>query len=237
MKKTLLAMLATAAAISASAAEPIELLTNGDGTTLDGWNYSGFAVQKIEYWSNDDYSYHNDPFFSARSSGVVATMSQTVTLMDSGVPADYIQKNPAMTASVYLHSTYGGRVCNVKVYELNAGGDTIATHTLLNEPSNNSVDKKSYQINFNLNSDARQLKYELNGNSRDDTVSYGPAFRFCSLKIQQMAILFVSEGKTIGTTNCMSLASVTPPTASREGTITMTLSLLLILTMMTDSNS
>ena len=53
MKKTLLTILATAAAISASAAEPIELLTNGDGTTLDGWNYSGFAVQKIEYSSGE----------------------------------------------------------------------------------------------------------------------------------------------------------------------------------------
>ena len=217
MKKNLFAVLAITAAISAQAAETIELLTNGDGTTLDGWNSSGFEVHNIDYWSDDDHSFHNDPFFSARSSGVVATMSQTVTLIDFGVPADYIRENPAMTASVYLHSSYGGRVCNVKVYELNAGGDTIATHTLLNEPSNNSVDKKNYQINFNLNSDARQLKYELNGNSRDDTVSYGPAFRFCSLKIHQMAILFVSEGKTIVTTNCMSLASVTPPTASREG--------------------
>ena len=36
MKKTFFAMMATAAALSASAAT-IELLKNGEGTTLDGW--------------------------------------------------------------------------------------------------------------------------------------------------------------------------------------------------------
>ena len=40
MKKTLFAMLATAAALSASATQ-LELLTNGEGSTLDGWVNTG----------------------------------------------------------------------------------------------------------------------------------------------------------------------------------------------------
>ena len=46
MEKTLFAILAMAAALSASAVE-IELLTNGEGTTLNGWTQEttfGFAI-------------------------------------------------------------------------------------------------------------------------------------------------------------------------------------------------
>ena len=89
MKKILSAILATAAALSASAWE-IELLTNGNGSTLDGWvnadsgSGSDFGIQLIEDVSWFASSYNP------------CSLSQTVTLTDCGLSADDIQSNPTV---------------------------------------------------------------------------------------------------------------------------------------------
>ena len=120
MKKTFSTMLAMAAALLAQA-EVIDLLTNGAGTTLDGWENSGFAIQ-----TTDDVSWF-------RAGHTVCRLSQTVTLSAYGLTESDIQGGPTVTASGIVQADVnkdgsGGRICNVKVYELDADGNEIATH-------------------------------------------------------------------------------------------------------------
>ena len=181
MKKTLLTLLATAAALSASAWE-IELLTNGAGTTLDGWvnadsgSGSDFGIQLIE-----DVSWF-------ASSHNPCSLSQTVTLTDCGLSADDIQSNPTVTASgIVMTATQASghvsKTCNVKVYELDANGNALATHTIMDRANELISPPAAFSATFSLNSSTRQLKYEMNGQDYDGwSGRYGPKFRNCSLK-------------------------------------------------------
>ena len=174
MKKTLLTMIALAAAISAQAVT-FELLKNGAGTTLDGWenSYSGsgsaFAIQTI-----DDVSW----FASSHST---CRLSQTVTLADYGIN---IQANPTVTASGIVLADSGSSLCNVTVYELGASGNVIASHVIMDRPDETISSATAFSNTFSLNSSTRKLKYELNGNdSKEWAGYYGPKFRNCSLTI------------------------------------------------------
>ncbi|MBQ3748363.1 MAG: hypothetical protein II863_13250, partial [Kiritimatiellae bacterium] len=182
MRKTFLTMLAMAAALSASAVE-IELLTNGAGTTLDGWvnAYSGsgsdFGIQLI-----GDVSWF-------ASSYNPCSLSQTVTLTDCGLSADDIQSNPTVTASgIVMTATQASghvsKTCNVKVYELDANGNALATHTIMDRANELISPPAAFSATFSLNSSTRQLKYEMNGQDYDGwSGRYGPKFRNCSLTI------------------------------------------------------
>jgi len=173
--------LATVAALSASAWE-IELLTNGAGTTLDGWvnAYSGsgsdFGIQLIEDVSWFASSYNP------------CSLSQTVTLTDCGLSADDIQSNPTVTASgIVMTATQASghvsKTCNVKVYELDANGNALATHTIMDRANELISPPAAFSATFSLNSSTRQLKYEMNGQDYDGwSGRYGPKFRNCSLK-------------------------------------------------------
>ena len=92
MKKNFFAILAMAAALCASA-ETIELLTNGEGTTLESWENHGqldgsfFAIQTI-----DDVHWFASSYRACR-------LSQTVTLSGHGVMESDIHANPTVTAS------------------------------------------------------------------------------------------------------------------------------------------
>ena len=178
MKKTLLTLLATAAALSASAWE-IELLTNGAGTTLDGWvnAYSGsgsaFGIQTI-----DDVSWFASSYNTCR-------LSQTVTLADYGFAESDILAHPTVTASGIFLANSGSSVCNVTVYELGASGNEIASHLIMNRPGETISSATAFSNTFSLNSSTRKLKYELRGDdSKDWAGYYGPKFRNCSLTVE-----------------------------------------------------
>jgi len=179
MKKTLFAMLAMAAALSASATT-IELLTNGAGTTLEGWTntYSGSGyVFEIE--TKYDASWFASSFNACQ-------LSQTVALSEANV-----QAYPVVTASGIViaadqknNSNSGSTICNVKVYELDAGGSTLATHVIMDRAGELISSPVSFSNTFKLNSSTRKLKYELNGqDSVNWSGTYGPKFRNCSLTI------------------------------------------------------
>ena len=112
MRKTLLTMLATAAALCASAVQ-VELLTNGEGTTLDGWQNNDFGLWENgatgENWFRASYNY--------------CRLMQTVALTDFGITADEIQAGITLTASVTAFATErtdnnaGSAACRVVVYE------------------------------------------------------------------------------------------------------------------------
>ena len=183
MKKKLFAMLATVAAICAQAVTTTELLTNGAGTTLDGWvnSYSTsggtFAIQQ-----SDGVSWF-------ASSHDVCQLSQTVTLSDHGFTDSDIAANPTVTASGVVLANFdkngsGSTICNVKVYEINASGDTIATHVIMDRAEALITTPETFSNSFSLNSNTRKLKYELNGkDKRNWDGLYGPKFRNCSLTI------------------------------------------------------
>ena len=169
-------MLATAAAISASAVT-LELLTNGKGTTLDGWQNSGFAIQ-----TTDGVSWF-------RSGHTACRLSQTVTLSDYGFTESDIQGGPTMTASGIVQADVdkdgsGSRICNVKVVELDAGGSEIATHSIMDRADELITSETAFSNSFQLNSNTRRLKYEINGQDSVNWGGYfGPKFRNCSLTI------------------------------------------------------
>jgi len=76
----------------------------------------------------------------------------------------------------------------------------------------------NHAIQFALNPSTRKLKYELF--AAEINSSYRLKFRDCSLKITtipQCQIAFISNGASVGTTNCLDLATLTPPTVSRDG--------------------
>ena len=218
MRKTLLTTLAMAAALSASAVT-VELLTNGAGTTLDGWTNTGSNPQSQFGIFEDDSGVFW--FGSSREQGYmaydVAQLSQTVTLADLGITEDVIQDCPQVTASVIVFADNGSTTCNVKVYQIGADGSTNDTQTVLDRAGETINPAIAVTNSFPLNSATRKLKYELNGLDRKQwTGFYGPKFRNCSMSIPSFTIAFVSNGATVDTTNCFSLASVTPPTAPRS---------------------
>ena len=211
MKKTFLATLAIAAALSAQALE-IELLTNGDGSTLDGWghpgtpNVSAFAIQTIDGigWFASSYS--------------ECQLSQTVTLSDYGVTESYIQANPTVTASGIVWAptekeNKGSRICLVKVYELDADGGQLQEHVIMDRSGELISNPATFSNTFSLNSNTRKLKYELRGRDIINWVGYyGPKFQNCSLTItRNINVAFISAGTTLQG------SGEQPPIAPRHG--------------------
>ena len=220
MKKNFFAILAMAAALCASA-ETIELLTNGEGTTLESWENHGqldgsfFAIQTI-----DDVHWFASSYRACR-------LSQTVTLSGHGVMESDIHANPTVTASGMVWAAQtdsdgcGSTICRVKVYELDAAGEQLQEHVIMDRSGDLISDPATFSNTFSLNSNTRKLKYELAGqDSVNWAGNYGPRFRNCSLSLTKCTLAFVSEGTTIGTTNFLvgvSVSMITPPIASREG--------------------
>ena len=192
MKKTFLAMLAMTAALSASAVT-IELITNGDGTRLDGWTNSG----------SSDFAMYNDGDDSwFRPLGAGGRLSQTIELADKGITPGEIANGPTVTASVIAQ---GGLTGSAKVFQLDADGGVLDSHTVFEV--NGEVAQTSYpEIDFKLKPGTRTLRYELAVDDMD--ASYRLKFRYCSLKITQYRITFLSNGATVGTSSLLD-----PPTA------------------------
>ena len=93
MKKTLLAMLAMAAAISVSAATTPNLVTNGEpGNNLNGW--TNFGSSNFERWfDGEDYEWF-------RAGGDDSRLSQTIVLAAKGITPESIAYGATVTASV-----------------------------------------------------------------------------------------------------------------------------------------
>ena len=207
MKKTLLAMLAMAAAITASAATTPNLVTNGEpGNNLNGW--TNFGSSNFESWFDwEDYNWF-------RAGGDDSRLSQTIVLADKGISPESIAYGATVKASIVAT---GGNTGNATVYQLGADDGVLASNTVF--AVKNQVASTSYpEIEFALNPSARKLKYELVAEVTES--SYNLKFRNCSLKVTtlpQYQITFISNGATVGTTNCFNLATLTPPAASRDG--------------------
>jgi hypothetical protein len=220
MKKTLIAMLATAAALSAQA-ETIELLTNGAGTTLEGWTNTGddsgirFGILTV-----DEISWFSSRRNQGATGGSDARLSQTVVLADLGISEDEIQMQPTVTASAIVAAPLVSSSCNIKVCELDANGNETP-HLIMNREGEQILDPVPVSSTFDIDPSTRKLKYVLTGIDRPGwSGDYGPRFRSCSLSITRRILTFVSDGTTIGTTNFLvggSVPTITPPIASREG--------------------
>lgn len=207
MKKTLLAMLAMAAALFASAATTPNLVTNGDvDYGLTGWTNSG-SSNFSTYFDGEDYNWF-------RADGDDSRLSQTIVLADKGITPESIAYGATVTASVYAQ---GGHTGNATVYQLGANDGVLASNTLF-AVTNAVASASDHEIEFALNPSTRKLRYELFADAI--TSSYKLKFRECSLKVTtlpQYQITFISNGATVGTTNCFNLATLTPPAVSRDG--------------------
>jgi len=178
MKKTLFAMLAMAAALCAQA-RTIELLTNGAGTTLDGWTNTGSDGRSrfVIFTDNSNISWFGSERAQSYTEEVDAQLSQTVTL-----PEVAVQSNRIVKASVDVVADSGSGTCNVKVYELDASDHTLETHVILDKAGETIASSMTVSASFRLNSSTRKLKYELNGRDSIKWAGcYGPKFRNCSL--------------------------------------------------------
>ena len=208
MKKTFFAMMAAVATSATLPAATIELLTNGDGSTLDGWQNNDFGLWENgatgENWFRASYNY--------------CRLMQTVALTDFGITADEIQAGITLTASVTAFATErtdnnaGSAACRVVVYEYDASGVCLATNVVLDK-AGTYFDATTFTTNFALNSDTRSVKYEMDGQSiRFWAGLYGPGFRNCSLTIDKpLTVSFVSAGATLEGSD------EHPPIAPRHG--------------------
>ena len=183
----------------------VELLTNGEGSTTDGWTVEYGAWNCISSgggdWFMADYSKNH----------ALSTMSQTVTLADFGITSSEIQTGVVVTASVAARCEGSSTVANVKVYQLDASGNVLDTVTLVDRPGG-EFDPTNYTANITLNSNTRKLKYELNGQSPENGVYLnGPAFQNCSLTTSRYSIAFVSEGAEVNKVYCSNISGVTAP--------------------------
>ena len=207
MKKTFFAMMAMAVATTAQAVQ-IELLTNGDGSTLDGWDEGWFSIVTA--------GSENDSWFTV--GGTVSEMSQTITLSDFKITEEDIQSSPTMTASVTAWANWGSKVCKVRVDEIDESGTISHSHTILSWPESSEYQTSptTVSINFNLDSGTRQLKFAIRGQNYHTNWSgtgYGPKFRNCSLTINKtLSFTFASAGATLGTSS-----DDAPPIAPRHG--------------------
>ncbi|MBQ2631875.1 MAG: hypothetical protein IJG13_19540, partial [Kiritimatiellae bacterium] len=108
-----MAMMATAAALCASATT-IELLKNGEGTTLDGWvnTDSRPSASVTNQTTEGGISWFASSFRQCQ-------LSQTVTLLERGLTKGDIQGKPTVTASGIVWagqnngSNSGNNICNV----------------------------------------------------------------------------------------------------------------------------
>ena len=160
----------------------LNLLKNGDGSTLDGWTntYSTYN-KKFEIWRNDYGSWFASCAYDCQ-------LSQTVTLADYGLSANVLQ----LTASGIVWAGNGSKVCNVKVYELDASGNVLATHVVMDRPGQDVIIKdpgEAYSATFSLLPGTSKLKYELNGRDAYEwNGTWGPRFRDCRLTVDGGAI-------------------------------------------------
>ena len=207
MKKILLAMMLTAVSTFATA-RTLELLTNSAGTDTRGWNTDQGA------W----YVLHSTGCVQPSYNHALSTISQTVTLEDFVIA----QSGLTLTASVRALCKYGSRVWNAKVYQLDARGDVLSTHVVMDRHGE-EFELTDFSIEFQLNADAHQLKYELNAQDDENAPQYdAPGFQDRSLAVSfdGYLITFVSEGATAGKRifSTGDAAEVpTAPTLSRVG--------------------
>jgi hypothetical protein len=191
MKKTLLATLAMAAALSASAVE-IELLTNGEGTTLNGWTQEttfGFAI----YTDSADNSW-----FVPSMVNKYCVQSQTFVLSDLGITADELQNNLSFNVSVTVSSDYGNEICNVRVLQLDADGVNVETDTFV-EMAKQTFSETNVTASFTIKPETRKLQYQFSGQTAiNGATANGPRFRNCSLKLtRNINVTFYSAGTTL----------------------------------------
>ena len=185
MKKILLAMMVTATSTFATA-RTLELLTNSAGTDTRGWNTDQGA------W----YVLHSTGCVQPSYNHALSTISQTVTLEDFVIA----QSGLTLTASVRALCKYGSRVWNAKVYQLDARGDVLSTHVVMDRPGE-EFELTDFSIEFQLNDAVHQLKYELNAQDDENAPEFdAPGFQDRSLTVSfdGCLITFVSEGATAG---------------------------------------
>ena len=206
MKKALFATLALAAALTAQAVQ-VELLTNGEGTTRDGWSSISSGLGSFE--SEVD----NDGVYWFKSSYGHCSLQQTVELAPLGMTAEYINGRPAVTVSGLIKAQWGSTVCNVKVYELDESNTIVATHTIVDRAGETIPEETAYSGGFALAPNTAKLRYELNGQDKSNwSGHYGPWFRHCSLAIDKpLALSCVSAGAALAGSDDA------PPIAPRKG--------------------
>ena len=169
-----LALIAVCAALPASA-ETIELLTNGAGTSLDGWQNDGFQVCQ----DGDGISWFGSGNNECR-------MSQTVALEEAGLTEEEIQGGAVLTASVTVRADWGTRVCNVKVQQLDADGNVLGTETVMDAGAVAKLEATAYSLAIVLDSSARKLQWAMVGQDKNKWAGiYGPLFRDCSLSFER----------------------------------------------------
>ena len=197
----------------------IELLKNGETFSTQGFgNIIDWSTDKGTWTTCNTSDSHN--YVETYYYHVLSTLSQTVTLADFGITANDLQSSDlVVTASVMaMCRGLGSEANNVKVYQLDANGDVISTHLVMDRPGP-TFDETEYSLSFTLDADARKLKYELNAMSveNDDSTLRGPLFRSSRLRISMNFISFVSEGAPTVTVSYQDFSSLTPPTVSRDG--------------------
>jgi len=207
MKKILLAMMVTATSTFATA-RTLELLTSSVGTDTRDWNTDQGAWYELSSTGCVQPSYNH----------ALSTISQTVTLEDFVIA----QSGLTFTASVRALCKYGSRVWNAKVYQLDARGDVLSTHVVMDRPGE-EFELTDFSIEFQLNADAHQLKYELNAQDDENAPRFdAPGFQDRSLAVSfdGYLITFVSEGATAGKRIFFAGDAAempTAPTLSRNG--------------------
>ena len=180
-----------AAALSASAVE-IELLTNGEGTTLNGWTQEttfGFAI----YTDSADNSW-----FVPSMVNKYCVQSQTFVLSDLGITADELQNNLSFNVSVTVSSDYGNEICNVRVLQLDADGVNVETDTFV-EMAKQTFSETNVTASFTIKPETRKLQYQFSGQTAiNGATANGPRFRNCSLKLtRNINVTFYSAGTTL----------------------------------------
>lgn len=211
MKKTIFAMLAMVAAFAARAAQ-IELLTNGDGSTLSGWQNSSTDPNGNSAFTA---SADNDGVSWFKSCRWACRLYQRRPVTDnSWITINYIQQEcPAVTVSGIVTAGWGSKICKVMVYEYDLAGNDLARHVILDRSGEEIKGEAEFSSVFNINPNTYQLEYELQGqDSKFWNGEYGPWFRNCSMTIFcPVNVNFVSDGVSLGTFDYE-----TPPVAPKK---------------------
>ena len=219
MRKTLLTTLAMAAALCAQA-ETIELITNGAGSNLLGWESDGFQVydQLIE---DGNQMPMIRSWFMANANEAV--MSQTITLADFGLtPAMVNTLNPEVRGTWTILSE-DDCAFKITVYSLESHGLPIEANELLSM-NQAGVEFENEEFRFNIPEGAVSLKYEIKVTYMENPGSEGsPKFRNLSMTYERntVNIDFVSSGKLMGSAEYVVgdtpiLAALRPPIALRN---------------------
>ena len=169
----------------------LELLTNGDcDGTVDGWSQTSSSGMGIQ----DD----GDSGYEWVASYKLNIMSQTVYIVDKGISTDLIDTGTILfTASGQMRAPWASSVCSVKIYMLDAGGNTLDSITVLDDKGKYD-DWQSFSKVFALTKGTRQIKYEVQG---QDALGwkgyYGPQFRRLSLTTEGYTFVMPASNVTI----------------------------------------